>query len=75
MAAMLVQTAEIIKTAAKKPADRMGWIEACINKHPNLPDDPTLKDFGMNVEGKMVDVKGRHLPPPTLQYGRNQVIK
>ncbi len=75
MAAMLVQTAEIIKTAAKKPADRMGWIEACINKHANLPDDPTLKDFGMNVEGKMVDVKGRHLPPPTLQYGRNQVIK
>ena len=75
MFAMLLQTAEIIKTAAKKPAERMGWIEACINQHANLPNDPTLAAFQMRVEGRMVDVKGRHLPPPGLQYGGNQVVR
>lgn len=70
-----MQTAEIIKTAAKKPGDRMGWIEACINQHANLPQDPTLAAFQMRVEGRMVDIMGRHLPPPGLQYGGNQVVR
>ena len=72
---MLLQTAEIIKTAAKKPADRMGWIEACINRHANLPNDPTLAAFQMRVEGRMVDIMGRHLPPPGLQYGGSQTVR
>ena len=64
------QTAEIIKTAAAKPADRMGFIEACMNQHAGLPTDPTLAAFQMRVEGRMVNVDGRHLPPPQLLYDR-----
>ena len=71
--ATLVQTAAIIKTSARKPADRMGWIEECINKHADLPNDPTLAAFKMRVEGTMVDIQGRHLPPPELQYGNSNV--
>ena len=65
-----LQTAEIIKTAAAKPADRMGFIEACMNQHASLPQDPTLAAFQMRVEGRMVTVDGRHLPPPELMYNR-----
>ena len=65
-----LQTAEIIKTAAAKPADRMGFIEACVNQHAGLPQDPTLAAFQMRVEGRMVTVDGRHLPPPELMYDR-----
>ena len=71
--ATLAQTAAIIKTSARKPADRMGWIEECINQHADLPNDPTLAAFKMRVEGKMVDIQGRHLPPPELQYGNSNV--
>ena len=65
-----LQTAEIIKTAAAKPADRMGFIEACVNQHASLPQDPTLAAFQMRLEGCMVTVDGRHLPPPELMYDR-----
>ena len=65
-----LQTAEIIKTAAAKPADRMGFVEACVNQHAGLPQDPTLAAFQMQVEARMVTVDGRQLPPPELQYDR-----
>lgn len=68
--AVAAQTAGIIKTSAAKPADRMAWIETCINKHADLPHDPTLAAFQMKVEGSMVDVAGRHLPPPELMYDK-----
>ncbi len=72
---MLLQTAKIIETAAAKPPARMGWIEACINQHADLPHDPTLVAFQVNVEGKMVDVPGRHMPAPELLYGQNRTVK
>lgn len=35
----------------------------------NFNEDPYVKDFGINVDQKMVTVTGRILPPPLLQYG------
>ena len=35
----------------------------------NFNDDPYVRDFGISVEQKMVNVNGRILPPPLLQYG------
>lgn len=67
---MATQTAEIIKTSAARPADRMGWIETSVNQIAGLPDDPTLRAFQMTIEGRMVDVSGRHLPAPELMYDR-----
>ena len=41
-----------------------------MNQHAGLPNDPTLAAFQMRVEGRMVTVEGRHLPPPELLYDR-----
>jgi eukaryotic translation initiation factor 2C len=35
----------------------------------NFNEDPYVKDFGLSIETKMVNVSGRILPPPLLQYG------
>ena len=48
----------------------MGWIETSVNQIAGLPDDPTLRAFQMTIEGRMVDVSGRHLPAPELMYNR-----
>ncbi len=59
------------------------WVRACLRKkemwsqieyiaqvaRANFNDDPYVRDFGISVEQKMVNVNGRILPPPLLQYG------
>lgn len=35
----------------------------------NFNSDPYLQAFGITVSSKMVDVQGRILPVPKLQYG------
>ena len=35
----------------------------------NFNEDPYVRDFGVSIETKMVNVSGRILPPPLLQYG------
>lgn len=35
----------------------------------NFNEDPYVRDFGISIDTKMVNVNGRILPPPLLQYG------
>ena len=64
-----IQTANLIRHTAK-PADER---ERIINRKVsdgNFNNDPIIKEFGLKINTKMVEVEGRVLPPPTLQYNR-----
>jgi eukaryotic translation initiation factor 2C len=50
------QTAEMIKTAAKKPHERMAFIEKAVNEQAQFPNDPIIKAMGLKVEPKMMEV-------------------
>ncbi|KAK9804875.1 hypothetical protein WJX72_009755 [[Myrmecia] bisecta] len=63
------QTAEMIKTAAMKPQDRVPQIERSVKELGKLTTDPTVKAFGMQVNDRLMEVDGRILKAPLLQYG------
>ena len=52
---------------------RVFYVDAlyCLSQvaRANFNEDPYVRDFGMSIETKMVNVSGRILPPPLLQYG------
>lgn len=50
------QTAEMIKTAAKKPQERMTFIEKAVNEQAKFPTDPVAQAFGMRINPKMMEV-------------------
>lgn len=43
-------------------------IEHVVRDVAKFPKDPTPRSFGMEIVPKMLDVMGRELEPPTLQY-------
>jgi len=49
------------------------WVSACVYvwqvAKAKFNDDPYLQAFGITVASHMVDVQGRILPVPKLQYG------
>ena len=53
----VAQTAEMIKTAAQPPDERMRFIEKSVNEFAGLPYDETVKAFGMKVDERMTDVR------------------
>lgn len=50
------QIADILKLAAKKPADRAKFIEKAVTEEAKFPSDPVLKSFGVQVAPKMSEV-------------------
>ena len=32
-------------------------------------NDPYVKEFGLNISHNLMEVRGRVLPPPKIQYG------
>ena len=50
------QTAEMIKTAAKKPHERAAFIEKAVNEQAQFPNDPVAKAFGLKINPKMMEV-------------------
>lgn len=57
MVVCAAQTAEMIKTAAQPPDERMRFIEKSVNEFAGLPYDETVKAFGMKVDERMTDVR------------------
>lgn len=51
---------------------RMRKIQS-LSREAKFDKDPWLSTFGINVDMRMVDLEGRVLPPPKLQYGGNRV--
>ncbi|KAJ0405866.1 hypothetical protein P43SY_001598 [Pythium insidiosum] len=59
------QTAEMIKVAATRPAERKSKIEGKV-RDAQFDQDDTLRAFGVHVDRNMVTARARVLPPPTV---------
>ncbi|XP_062507547.1 protein argonaute-2-like [Corticium candelabrum] len=63
--------AAMIKKTARPPAERQAQIMNFVSD-ANFNRDPYISQFGITVDIKMCELKGRVLPPPQLQYGGNR---
>ncbi|XP_026820785.1 protein argonaute-2-like [Rhopalosiphum maidis] len=63
-----MQTSSMIKETSRIAPDREQEINSLIHQ-ANLNNDPYVKEFGLTISNSMMDVSGRVLPPPKLQYG------
>jgi eukaryotic translation initiation factor 2C len=61
------ETADIIKETAVPPARRAQYIEGWIN-NSGIGKDPILNEFGAQLSLKMVEVNGRVIPAPDIEY-------
>lgn len=55
--------------AGAKPKERIAAVHEVITEQANLPNDPLLRNFGMSINPRMLEVDYRVLPAPTLAYG------
>ncbi|XP_031556457.1 protein argonaute-2-like [Actinia tenebrosa] len=63
-----VQTSKMIRATARSAPEREKEINGLVKK-ANFPDDEFVKDFGLTISNRMVELKGRVLPPPKLIFG------
>ncbi|GFR77219.1 argonaute-like protein, partial [Elysia marginata] len=63
-----MQTSTMIKATARSAPDREKEINNLIRR-ANFNSDPYLQTFGISIQTQMMDVQGRVLIPPKLQYG------
>ena len=63
-----MQTSTMIKATARSAPDREREINSLIRK-ADFNNDPYVQEFGLNISNSLMEVRGRVLPPPKLQYG------
>ncbi len=63
-----MQTSTMIKATARSAPDREREINNLIRK-ADFNNDPYVQEFGLNISHNLMEVRGRVLPPPKLQYG------
>ena len=63
-----MQTSTMIKATARSAPDREREINSLVSK-ADFNNDPYVKEFGLSISNSMMEVKGRVLSPPKLQYG------
>jgi len=63
-----MQTSTMIKATARSAPDREREINNLVRK-ADLNNDPFVQEFGLNISRNLMEVRGRVLPPPKLQYG------
>ena len=63
-----MQTSTMIKATARSAPDREREINNLIRK-ADFNNDPYVKEFGLNISHNLMEVRGRVLPPPKIQYG------
>ncbi|KAK3234461.1 hypothetical protein CYMTET_55286 [Cymbomonas tetramitiformis] len=68
------QAKDIIKHAAVPPHERLEKTLSHISSI-SLDTDPTIQAFGLEVAPSMLQVPGRVLPPPHIEYGKGQSLK
>ncbi|GFQ68100.1 protein argonaute-2 [Trichonephila clavata] len=75
-----MQTSTMIKATARSAPDREREINNLVSntgassasnqvRRANFNDDPYVHEFGLSISNTMMEVRGRILPPPKLQYG------
>lgn len=62
------QTSTMIRATARSAPDREREIANLVNK-ADFNNDPYVKEFDLQISQTMMEVKGRVLPAPRLQYG------
>jgi len=68
-----MQTAAMVKNAARPPSERRQTIENCI-RDIKYNQDPVLNEFGINVTEQFASIPARVLDQPFLAYAQNRVI-
>lgn len=63
-----MQTSTMIRATARSAPDREREINSLVAK-ADFNKDPYVQEFGLKISKSMVEVKGRVLPSPRLQYG------
>ncbi|CAL4106281.1 unnamed protein product, partial [Meganyctiphanes norvegica] len=63
-----MQTSTMIKATARSAPDREREINNLVRK-ADFNNDPYMQEFGLTISTAMMEVRGRVLPPPKLQYG------
>jgi len=63
-----MQTSTMIKATARSAPDREREINNLVKK-ADFNNDAYVQEFGLNISQTLMEVKGRVLPPPKLQYG------
>lgn len=63
-----MQTSTMIKATARSAPDREREINNLVRR-ANFNTDSYVKEFGLTISNNMMEVRGRVLPPPKLQYG------
>lgn len=69
-----IQTAEMIKYAAKPPVERFTFIRNRI-KDLEMNDNPTLKDFLLQIDNNFLECKAKILPAPKAHFGENVQVQ
>jgi len=62
------QASQMPKLAGTPPDVRQKVISNAVNELANLGRDPTVQQWGLKVDGRMMEVDGVVIPPPNLQY-------
>jgi len=68
------QLATLIRSAAKPADERQREIEHWV-KQAAINNDPVAQQFGIQMEHKMVQLKGRVLKAPELEYANKQMAR
>uniref|UniRef100_T1GSU4 Argonaute 1 n=1 Tax=Megaselia scalaris TaxID=36166 RepID=T1GSU4_MEGSC len=63
-----MQTSTMIKATARSAPDREREINNLV-KRADFNNDGYVQEFGLAISNSMMEVRGRVLPPPKLQYG------
>ncbi|XP_054710913.1 protein argonaute-2-like [Uloborus diversus] len=75
-----MQTSTMIKATARSAPDREREINNLVSntglssasnqvRRADFNNDPYVREFGLSISNTMMEVRGRILPPPKLQYG------
>ncbi|EEB20479.1 eukaryotic translation initiation factor 2C, putative [Pediculus humanus corporis] len=63
-----MQTSTMIKATARSAPDREKEINSLVRR-ADFNNDAYVQEFGLTISNNMMEVRGRVLPPPKLQYG------
>ncbi|CAB0034814.1 unnamed protein product [Trichogramma brassicae] len=63
-----MQTSTMIKATARSAPDREREINNLVRR-ADFNNDSYVQEFGLTISNNMMEVRGRILPPPKLQYG------
>ena len=69
-----MQTAQMIRHITK-PADERERIISEKFSSAGFSDDPVLKEFGISVSNRMIEVPARVLDPPVLTYSHKKAVR